>query len=151
MVIHARGMMDAPDAHAASRRPARRRILLTVTNEHARAKADFAKPSSARPDDYFFLSFFFLLEKWGKRGRKSGEGGWRLIDLEKPADGSAVELCISRRLLQSRSSPRKLVLKVDKDNRASSFVGFCDFPTAEERIKFVEHPQADRAYLNRKV
>lgn len=61
VVIHARGMMDAPDAHAASRRPARRRILLTVTNEHARAKADFAKPSSARRDDYFFPSFLFLL------------------------------------------------------------------------------------------
>jgi len=42
VVIHAPGMMDAPDAHAASRRPARRRrILLTVTNEYPLGQTDF--------------------------------------------------------------------------------------------------------------
>jgi len=42
VVIHALGMMDAPDAHAASRRPARRRrILLTVTNEYPLGQTDF--------------------------------------------------------------------------------------------------------------
>lgn len=77
MVIHALGMMDAPDAHAASRRPARRRrILLTVTNEYPLGQADFE--SASRWLGRLLLFFWKDRKDKGQANR----------DMEKSADKS---------------------------------------------------------------
>lgn len=52
VVIHAQGMMDAPDAHAASRRPTRRRSSLTIAHENVSGKP-ISRTRPTRRDDYY--------------------------------------------------------------------------------------------------
>lgn len=76
--------------------------------------------------------------------REGGNERGGLIELEKPLDESAVELCISRRLLQSRSFPRKLVLKIDEDDRWDSFEefrGVLPLKEGKKQDKVVKNPQ----------